>query len=123
MTGGDNVPRRQRRELCVALRAEPESWLECFAKTECKFQKLNCEARIIMADHIVVETVSGKLRGIVQNGIRIFKGIPSAGPVEGAGRFMPPAKSAPWTGVRDALEFSPRPIQPDQPHGLAPERI
>ena len=74
-----------------------------------------------MADHIVVETVSGKLRGIVQNGVRIFKGIPYGGPVEGAGRFMPPAKPAPWTGVRDALDFGPRAMQPDQPFGISPE--
>src|SRR6266478_3115501 len=74
-----------------------------------------------MADHIVVETVSGKLRGIVQNGVRIFKGIPYGGPVEGAGRFMPPAKPAPWTGMRDALDFGPRAMQPDQPFGISPE--
>src|SRR5260370_2012048 len=74
-----------------------------------------------MADHIVVETVSGNLRGIVQNGVRIFKGIPYGGPVEGAGRFMPPAKPAPWSGVRDALDFGPRAMQPDQPFGISPE--
>src|SRR5579864_2854898 len=74
-----------------------------------------------MADHVVVETTCGKLRGVARDGIRIFKGIPYGGPIEGAGRFMPPAKPAPWTGVRDALDFGPRAMQPEQPFGIAPE--
>src|SRR5690242_8725136 len=76
-----------------------------------------------MADHVVVETVSGKLRGSVQNGIRTFKGIHYGGPVGGAGRFMTAPKPAPWTGVRDALDFGPRAMQPDQPFALSPEVV
>jgi len=76
-----------------------------------------------MADHVVVEADSGKLRGIVENGISIFKGIPYGGPADGAGRFTPPTKPAPWTGVRDALAFGARAMQADEMFAGVPELI
>ena len=48
----------------------------------------------------VVETTSGKIRGQVINKVNAFKGVPYGT----ASRFMPAAKPAPWTGVRDTLE-------------------
>lgn len=53
----------------------------------------------------VVETMGGKLRGTVHNGIHAFKGIQYGAPTGGKMRFMPPAKAAPWIGVRDAFAF------------------
>ncbi len=56
-------------------------------------------------EFVTTESTYGKLRGIRQEGVNIFKGIPYAGSVSGERRFRRPAKLDPWTGVRDALEL------------------
>jgi para-nitrobenzyl esterase len=53
----------------------------------------------------VAETTFGKIRGVDNNGIKTFKGIPYGASTAGPNRFMAPADPAAWTGVRDALEY------------------
>lgn len=68
----------------------------------------------------VVATTCGELRGRRENGVATFKGVPYAGPCDGAGRFKPPTKPERWTGVRDAFEYGPQAIQnrdPNSPPG------
>jgi para-nitrobenzyl esterase len=55
----------------------------------------------------VIETESGKVRGFVNRGIWIFRGIPYAEPAGGANRFLPPVKAKPWPGVRSCLTYGP----------------
>ncbi|HJT86550.1 MAG TPA: carboxylesterase/lipase family protein [Bryobacteraceae bacterium] len=54
---------------------------------------------------VTAETAFGKIRGIENEGIKVFKGIPYGANTTGSNRFRPPADPAPWAGVRDALEY------------------
>ncbi|MEC4722444.1 carboxylesterase family protein [Noviherbaspirillum sp. CPCC 100848] len=52
-------------------------------------------------------TGQGAVRGIVQDGLVAFKGIPYAAAPVGQLRFRPPAAPLTWQGVRDASAFGP----------------
>jgi para-nitrobenzyl esterase len=63
-----------------------------------------------------VQTASGRLRGVVRFGVNQFWGVPYAASTAGGGRFMPPVKVAPWSGVRDCVQVGNRaPQDPDGP--------
>jgi para-nitrobenzyl esterase len=57
---------------------------------------------------VIVETTTGKIRGMSLDGIRTFKGVPYGAATAGASRFMPPKRPQPWSGVRDALALGPQ---------------
>src|SRR3712207_7749767 len=63
----------------------------------------------------VVRTTSGAVRGTVEDGVHVFRGIPYAEPPVGRLRFRPPAPRAAWDGVRDATRFGPTHLQDDDP--------
>ena len=56
----------------------------------------------------IVATTAGRVRGRVEEGVHVFKGIPYGGSTAGQMRFMPPTEAEPWTGVREAFEYGPR---------------
>ena len=67
----------------------------------------------------VVNIGQGKLRGSIDDGVKVFKGIPYASPPFGVNRLRPPAPLEPWGGVRDALIYGPTAPQPSVPPSVA----
>jgi para-nitrobenzyl esterase len=61
----------------------------------------------------IVSIASGRIRGVVTDGVNVFKGIPYGASTAGTNRFMPPQPPQPWTGVRDAFEYGPSTPQSD----------
>ena len=59
----------------------------------------------------VVRTAAGQVRGRVENGVAVFRGMPFAQPPVGALRFAAPEPARPWDGVREAAMFGPPPPQ------------
>jgi para-nitrobenzyl esterase len=55
----------------------------------------------------LVETDSGTIRGVHDNGVWAFKGVPYGYDTSGEGRFLPARPPAPWSGVRDCLAYGP----------------
>src|ERR1700728_4715326 len=53
----------------------------------------------------VVDTADGKLRGLVDRDISVFRGIAYGAPTGGENRFLPPRTPKPWTHVREAFAF------------------
>ena len=55
-----------------------------------------------------VSTASGRVRGRVEHGNAVFRGIPFAKPPLGERRFLAPEPTERWDGVRDAAAFGPQ---------------
>lgn len=67
----------------------------------------------------VVRTAAGEVRGALEDGVHVFKGIPFAAAPVGRHRLRPPAPREPWDGVRDALAYGPKPPQAPYPPEVA----
>ncbi|MGH3597776.1 MAG: carboxylesterase/lipase family protein, partial [Mycobacterium sp.] len=59
----------------------------------------------------IAHTAVGDLRGTVEGGVAVWRGVPYAQQPVGERRFAAPAPLPPWTGVRDAVEHGPLPLQ------------
>ncbi len=65
----------------------------------------------------IVNTKYGKVQGVKEEDVLLFKGVPYAAPPVGELRWKPPVDPAPWDGVRVCDAYGPRPMQPSQPYG------
>lgn len=87
--------------LCTAATLTAGSALRSFAATQ--------------AATATVRTAVGTVRGAIENGTRVFRGIPFAEPPVGAFRFRPPVAKKPFTGEYDATRFGAEPFQTETP--------
>ncbi|WP_433403548.1 carboxylesterase/lipase family protein [Streptomyces sp. CA-146814] len=66
-------------------------------------------------------TVQGTVRGAVEQGVAVFRGIPYAAAPVGARRFRAPEPPEPWEGVREAVAFGP--TAPKRPYAPPLDRL
>jgi para-nitrobenzyl esterase len=59
----------------------------------------------------LAHTTCGDLRGTVEGGIAVWRGVEYAQQPVGQRRFAAPEPLSPWSGVRDAVEHAPLPLQ------------
>ncbi len=64
--------------------------------------------------YVETKTVYGRVRGLQDEGLATFRGVPYAGSVSGVNRFKAAPAMKPWTGVRDAITLGAPAIQPGQ---------
>lgn len=68
-----------------------------------------------------VTTAQGVVRGAVEGGVAVFRGIPYAASPVGARRFGAPGAAEPWTGVREAFAYGP--TAPKRPYAPPLDRL
>ncbi|MFC9619111.1 carboxylesterase/lipase family protein [Streptomyces sp. NPDC056930] len=68
-----------------------------------------------------VGTVHGAVRGALEQGVAVFRGIPYAAAPVGARRFRAPEPPEPWEGVREAVAFGP--TAPKRPYSPPLDRL
>ena len=66
---------------------------------------------VVAGDSTILNTPSGDLRGDIDAGIGVWRGVPYAEQPVGERRFRSPGPLAPWHGIRDATEHGPLPPQ------------
>ncbi|OXY84262.1 MULTISPECIES: carboxylesterase/lipase family protein [Streptomyces] len=66
-------------------------------------------------------TVQGTVRGAVEGGVAVFRGIPYAAAPIGARRFRAPEPPEPWEGVRETVAFGP--TAPKRPYAPPLDRL
>jgi para-nitrobenzyl esterase len=55
----------------------------------------------------IAETSRGRVRGAINDGIRVFKGIPYGAATDGVNRFREAGPAEPWKGIRDTVAYGP----------------
>jgi carboxylesterase type B len=73
-----------------------------------------------MTDQPTASTDLGTLRGSVEGGLCVFRGVPYAVPPTGDARWKAARPHPGWEGVRDATQYGPSAPQPWMPGGMPP---
>jgi para-nitrobenzyl esterase len=63
----------------------------------------------------VLEVAQGRVKGVKESGLNVFKGVPYGARPVGDMRWTAPQPAASWEGVREAAEFGPSCVQPELP--------
>jgi para-nitrobenzyl esterase len=63
------------------------------------------------------QTSAGKIRGLINGGIRCFRGVPYGAPTGGSARFLSPGPPEPWADVRDCFGYGQ--VSPQVPTDVA----
>lgn len=58
------------------------------------------------ARSVVAKTNAGRVRGTIERGVHVFKGV-RYGADAAMRRFLPPLPPSPWNGVQDAMHYGP----------------
>jgi para-nitrobenzyl esterase len=66
----------------------------------------------------IVQTDAGYIKGLIENGIQKYRGIPYAAPPVGDLRWRPPEEVEPWDGVLDATHYGA--VCPQEPSMMVP---
>ncbi len=77
------------------------------------------ESQAVSAPQARLQTSSGPVKGVVQDGVGVYKGVPYAKPPVGDLRFAPPQDVEPWTEELDCTEFGDMAVQDAAADGLA----
>jgi para-nitrobenzyl esterase len=64
---------------------------------------------------VIAETSRGRVRGLNNDGIRTFKGIPYGAPTDEANRFREAMPPVPWSGIIDTIAYGPMCPQDNAP--------
>src|SRR5215813_9841078 len=97
----------------MAKREMPQVWNRREVLAAGSAAGLTLGASRAFAADVIANTSYGKVRGLADGTVKIFKGIPYGAPTSGANRFMPPKPPEPWSEVRDATRFGNRAPQTD----------
>src|SRR3954462_4785102 len=64
---------------------------------------------------LTVKVDGGRVEGTMENGLRVYRGIPFAAPPVGDLRWREPQPVKPWQGILKALKFGPPCMQASGP--------
>jgi len=70
------------------------------------------EAPPSQSKHIHLNAPAGKMEGLLEGKVRVFKGIPYVLPPVGAARWKPPGPMPRWAGMKETIDYGPACWQP-----------